>query len=143
MNVEFMIPRIEVNKRKRRKAVMRPFVKRKEQTPVLGIVDVITMCCRKELRRHPFDLRREDVSHIVAERLEMIPFAAKAEQRRETDLRQDLGILGDKFRKDVILALNRYDMGQSDDPDLGLISSLLDSFHPIDMEKLGVNRTLI
>ncbi len=73
----------------------------------------------------------------------MIAFPAKSERRGQPDAWQQLRVLGDEFRQDLIPGLNRDHMGQPHDPFLRLVPVSFNAFYQVDVKELRVNGPLI
>ena len=142
VNVQFMVPGVEINESKGRQPVVVPIVEGDEESTVFGVVYVVAVSRGEELRRHPFNLSGKNVLESVIERLGMVPFAAEAEGRGQPALGQKLVLLAHQFRQNLLPGLHDDDMPQSDDPNLSRVAALAESFHAMDVEQFRMNGSL-
>lgn len=73
----------------------------------------------------------------------MVALASEAKRGSQSGLGQQFVVFSNELGEDLVAVLKRDNMGKADDPDLGMVSALLDPPDPVDMEKLRVDRSLV
>ena len=111
MNVEFMLPGLEIDERERGDPVIAPLIEDHEEPSFLGVLDQVPMRGGEEIGRHTLHLAGENVAHVLAEGLRVIPLAPEGEGGSQPYLGEDLILVGDQLGEAVLAVLNGDDVG--------------------------------